>query len=114
MATTDWGYVRLRRSDYNTAALSTWAKRQQKQPWQDAFVFFKHEDQGPQDMQSPLPRHPTTDRSQPPRAGGLLCMSFRPVLSARVFSRRDHMIKLNGGICRFRGSTKAKKCHKSA
>jgi uncharacterized protein YecE (DUF72 family) len=46
VATTDWGYVRLPRSDYNTAALSTWAKRQQKQPWQDAFVFFKHEDLG--------------------------------------------------------------------
>jgi uncharacterized protein YecE (DUF72 family) len=45
-ATTDWGYLRLRRPDYSTAALKTWVKRVQKQPWQDAFVFFKHEDKG--------------------------------------------------------------------
>jgi hypothetical protein len=29
-----------------------------------------------------LTRHPATDRTQPRRAGGLLCMSFRHVLSA--------------------------------
>jgi uncharacterized protein YecE (DUF72 family) len=46
VATTDWGYVRLRRSDYSTAALKTWVQRLQQQPWQDAFVFFKHEDTG--------------------------------------------------------------------
>jgi uncharacterized protein YecE (DUF72 family) len=46
VATTDWGYVRLRRPDYSMAALKTWVKRVQKQPWQDAFVFFKHEDTG--------------------------------------------------------------------
>jgi uncharacterized protein YecE (DUF72 family) len=45
-ATTDWGYLRLRRPAYSTAALKTWVKRVQKQPWQDAFVFFKHEDTG--------------------------------------------------------------------
>jgi hypothetical protein len=33
-----------------------------------------------------LPRHPATDRSQPPRAGGLLCMSFRPI--GRYSTRR--------------------------
>jgi hypothetical protein len=27
-----------------------------------------------------LTRHPATDRSQPPRAGGLLCMPFRPLV----------------------------------
>jgi uncharacterized protein YecE (DUF72 family) len=45
-ATTDWGYLRLRRPDYSTAALKTWVKRVQKQAWQDAFVFFKHDDKG--------------------------------------------------------------------
>jgi uncharacterized protein YecE (DUF72 family) len=46
MATTDWGYLRLRRPDYGRAALKAWVKRVQKQDWQDAFVFFKHEDEG--------------------------------------------------------------------
>ena len=46
VATTDWGYLRLRQPDYNDAALRSWLKRLQEQDWQDAFVFFKHEDAG--------------------------------------------------------------------
>jgi uncharacterized protein YecE (DUF72 family) len=46
VATADWGYLRLRRSDYREAVLKTWVKRVQKQDWKDAFVFFKHEDEG--------------------------------------------------------------------
>jgi len=46
VATADWGYLRLRRSDYGAAELSTWAKWVREQRWQDAFVFFKHEDAG--------------------------------------------------------------------
>jgi uncharacterized protein YecE (DUF72 family) len=47
VATADWGYLRLRRPDYDDAALTAWAKRvQQQQAWQEAFVFFKHEDAG--------------------------------------------------------------------
>jgi uncharacterized protein YecE (DUF72 family) len=50
VATTDWGCLRLRRPDYDDTALKTWVKRVRKQDWQDAFVFFKHEDEakGPQ------------------------------------------------------------------
>jgi len=50
VATTDWGYLRLRRPEYDDAALRSWAKRMKAQAWQDCFVFFKHEDagQGPQ------------------------------------------------------------------
>jgi len=50
VATADFGYLRLRRPDYTTAELKKWVKRVQKQDWQDAFVFFKHEDEakGPQ------------------------------------------------------------------
>lgn len=44
--TTDWGYVRLRRPDYSDAELTEWVKRVQEQGWEDAFVFFKHEDEG--------------------------------------------------------------------
>ena len=46
VATADWGYLRLRRSDYGDAELKTWGKRVRKQNWRDAFVFFKHEDAG--------------------------------------------------------------------
>jgi uncharacterized protein YecE (DUF72 family) len=45
-ATTDWGYLRLRREVYDDAALSEWARRVAATPWQEAFVFFKHEDAG--------------------------------------------------------------------
>jgi uncharacterized protein YecE (DUF72 family) len=46
LGTTDWGYLRLRKPDYDDDAMKAWIKRIQKQDWQDAFVFFKHEDAG--------------------------------------------------------------------
>jgi uncharacterized protein YecE (DUF72 family) len=46
VATANWGYLRLRRPDYGDAELKTWAKRLREQDWRDAFVFFKHEDEG--------------------------------------------------------------------
>jgi uncharacterized protein YecE (DUF72 family) len=42
-ATTDWGYVRLRRDDYPDAVLEEWAKRIRAQPWGDVFVYLKHD-----------------------------------------------------------------------
>jgi uncharacterized protein YecE (DUF72 family) len=45
VATTDWGCLRLRRPDYDDAALKKWLKQMRQQDWQDAFVFFKHEDE---------------------------------------------------------------------
>ncbi len=45
-ATADWGYLRLRRVEYDDATLKTWAERMRQQSWGDAFVFFKHEDAG--------------------------------------------------------------------
>src|SRR6266849_1521106 len=44
-ATADWGYLRLRRVEYTTADLQAWCARIGSQPWRDAFVFFKHEDE---------------------------------------------------------------------
>ncbi len=46
VATTDWGYLRLRREDFDDAALREWARRIRGQPWSDAFVFMKHEEEG--------------------------------------------------------------------
>ena len=45
-ATAPWGYLRLRRQDYDDAAITGWAERIAAQPWKEAFVFFKHEDDG--------------------------------------------------------------------
>ena len=44
--TADWGYLRLRRAGYDAAALKGWAGRIEAAPWGEAFVFFKHEDEG--------------------------------------------------------------------
>ena len=44
--TADWGYLRLRRVAYSTPNLKEWLKRVRDQQWQQAFVFFKHEDEG--------------------------------------------------------------------
>ena len=46
VATAEWGYLRLRRPDYDDAALAAWAERVRALPWQEAYVFFKHEDKG--------------------------------------------------------------------
>ncbi len=44
-ATAAFGYLRLRRPDYDDAALGRWAETVRAQRWSDAFVFFKHEDE---------------------------------------------------------------------
>ena len=46
VATTSWGYLRLRRQDYADSDLRSWAKKVGAQPWSETFVFFKHEDEG--------------------------------------------------------------------
>ena len=46
VATAGWGYLRLRRQDYDRAAVAAWAERIRAQPWDIAYVFFKHEDEG--------------------------------------------------------------------
>jgi uncharacterized protein YecE (DUF72 family) len=46
VSTADWGYLRLRREEYTAPSLKSWMKNIQGQEWRDAFVFFKHEDEG--------------------------------------------------------------------
>ena len=46
VSTASWGYLRLRRTEYTDEQLAAWARRVQAQSWSDAFVFFKHEDEG--------------------------------------------------------------------
>jgi len=46
--TSDYGYLRLRREDYQDADVARWAEtiKAQKESWSDAFVYFKHEESG--------------------------------------------------------------------
>ena len=44
--TADWGYLRLRRVEYSASNLEEWLQRIRDQKWKEAFIFFKHEDEG--------------------------------------------------------------------
>jgi uncharacterized protein YecE (DUF72 family) len=48
VATADFGYLRLRDEGYEKQELGEWAKtvRDLGKAWQDAFIFFKHEESG--------------------------------------------------------------------
>jgi uncharacterized protein YecE (DUF72 family) len=48
VATADWGYLRLRASGYDDDDLRAWLATMHRigPRWRDAFVFFKHEDEG--------------------------------------------------------------------
>lgn len=46
IATAKWGYLRLRRTAYEESDLVEWLKRVREQKWKEAFIFFKHEDEG--------------------------------------------------------------------
>jgi len=48
VATADFGYMRLRDEGYKKADLEQWAKtvKELGKGWQDAFIFFKHEESG--------------------------------------------------------------------
>jgi uncharacterized protein YecE (DUF72 family) len=45
LATGRYGYLRLRRARYDTGDLRQWTERILAQPWEEAFVYFKHEDE---------------------------------------------------------------------
>jgi uncharacterized protein YecE (DUF72 family) len=48
VSTAPWGYLRLRRTDYDDVALAGWVERLRglSSGWSEAFVYFKHEDAG--------------------------------------------------------------------
>ena len=45
--TATWGYLRLRRTDYDEAALTSWVERIRSQPWREAYAFLKHDEDKP-------------------------------------------------------------------
>jgi uncharacterized protein YecE (DUF72 family) len=44
--TADWGYLRLRKVNYEPGEVEAWAEVVGEQAWEEAYVFFKHEDEG--------------------------------------------------------------------
>lgn len=48
VATADYGYLRLRREDYQDADVVRWSEaiKAHESSWSDAFVYFKHEESG--------------------------------------------------------------------
>jgi uncharacterized protein YecE (DUF72 family) len=44
VSTATWGYLRLHRFDYTASMLTEWVQRVREQPWQDAYVYFKHDE----------------------------------------------------------------------
>ncbi|MGA2766225.1 MAG: DUF72 domain-containing protein [Spirochaetia bacterium] len=45
--TAPWGYLRLRKTAYEPGELTAWARRIADMGWEEAFVFFKHEQIAP-------------------------------------------------------------------
>jgi uncharacterized protein YecE (DUF72 family) len=45
IATAKWGYLRLRREDYVESDIHEWRNKISAQSWDNAFVYFKHEDE---------------------------------------------------------------------
>ena len=45
--TAPWGYLRLRKTSYQPGELTDWSRRIADMGWDDAFVFFKHEQIAP-------------------------------------------------------------------
>lgn len=44
--TANWGYLRLRRTNYDRTDLLRWKDKVSGQSWDQAYLFFKHEDEG--------------------------------------------------------------------
>jgi len=44
VATASWGYLRLHRFDYDAAGLAAWAARIVDHSWNEAYVYFKHDE----------------------------------------------------------------------
>jgi uncharacterized protein YecE (DUF72 family) len=75
--TASWGYLRLRRGEYSSTDLASWADRLAEQPWGQAYLFLKHEDGSPrgpaaaQELKALLERH-KGDEDHDSASSGLL------------------------------------------
>jgi uncharacterized protein YecE (DUF72 family) len=48
IVTANYGYLRLRREDYSSEDVASWTRfvKENEASWQDAFIYFKHEEAG--------------------------------------------------------------------
>lgn len=46
ISTADWGYLRLRKTNYSAASLKKWSDKILRTGWKKVYVLFKHEDEG--------------------------------------------------------------------
>jgi uncharacterized protein YecE (DUF72 family) len=112
MATADFGYLRLRRLDYDPASIADWGARVLAQTWQAVYAYFKHEALGPmfaeallasvsgQDMAdlsavrasiaapSQKPRSTRSGASKPPKSPAPRASKSPPVSASRAPSPR--------------------------
>lgn len=65
IATADFGYLRLRRLDYTPEQLAGWAEQVRSQPFEEAYVFFKHEVKAPA-LATAFNAHFTSATASPP------------------------------------------------
>ncbi|HEY2409482.1 MAG TPA: DUF72 domain-containing protein [Polyangiaceae bacterium] len=95
VVTAPFGYLRLRRLDYDVKMITDWAERVAAQSWQRAYVYFKHEQLGPFFAQTllaglrgePLPDLASVRASLPPVSGAAKAKSARPRASKAAPSR---------------------------
>lgn len=63
--TASWGYLRLRRTHYDTPALEQWAATIRRQTWARAYVFLKHEEGSPTGPAAAEEMRRTVERNWP-------------------------------------------------
>ncbi len=69
--TAPWGYLRLRKTAYEPGELTAWARRIADKGWEEAFVFFKHEQIAPdlaEKLSATAAGTPGTSRESPRRS----------------------------------------------
>jgi hypothetical protein len=68
----------LRRPDYNGGEFKAWVNQVQEQGWRDAFVFFKHEDEGKEPRMAQRYLALIGSRSRVPSGGSRSNSGVRP------------------------------------
>jgi uncharacterized protein YecE (DUF72 family) len=63
--TASWGYLRLRRTEYDDAALAAWLDRIRAQPWTEAYAFLKHDEDKPTGPDAAVRLHEMVARPAP-------------------------------------------------
>jgi uncharacterized protein YecE (DUF72 family) len=63
--TASWGYLRLRRTEYDDAALAAWLDRIRAQPWTEAYAFLKHDEGKPTGPDAAVRLHAMAARPAP-------------------------------------------------